>query len=508
MKTPSFFLSGSEFCESTSQRRHVTLSNKIAVALFGLAMISEIMYVKFYAFNSTAISILVIGFGVLLTILLNKWGLNQFSRALLCISPMVALIAASIYSKFYNTLLVREYDYFTYRIILLALAVLPVVLFTNRELRYMTGCLIISGLLLLLFDPIHVAFGAGNQTGGSAAGRYYFFANVVFMVAYTVIIGSVMILKSAAERNELFNENVIRETESTKQNLLRYQNAILTLAKDFRAMAGTEAELSKRLCEVLADNLRVSRVSVWNLSEQNTILTRVHLHEDNATSDEHVALKRSDFPSYFNALETQPFIMATNAQTHSDTKEFTESYLRPLQIYSMLDCPIVVENQVAGVICCENQQEPRDWKPEDTLFMQSLSDLISVYRQNEEIRKLYQTVQHKNNELVNKTNEIKSINDNLETLVRNRTLELEERNQKLVEYGFINSHLLRAPLTRILGLSDLISREVTLQEKQMLLHLLDSARELDKVVSRINDTLNENQFITKEDVISGTDKPA
>jgi GAF domain-containing protein len=507
MNTPSFFLSGTEFSNSVSQYRHIALSNFIALVLFGLAIFLEIMYLNFYGPTTTAVAILIVGCSTLFTVALNRWGFTQASRAWLCITPPSMLIAVSIYAKFNNSLQVREYDYFTYRIVLLALAVLPVVMFTNRELRIMMVCLIVSGLLLFLFDPIHLLFGAENKAGAFPGSRYYF-VNVVVLVAYVIIIGSVLFLKSSAERKEILREQVIENTETTKQNLLRYQNAILTLAKDFRAMIGTEAELSKRLCEVLADNLRVSRVSVWNLSEQNTILTRVHLHEDDMSTDEHVALKRSDFPAYFQALETEPFIMATDAQTHADTSEFTESYLKPLQIISMLDCPIVVENRVVGVICCENKYETRDWKPEDTLFMQSLSDLIAEYRQNEEIRKLYLTVQQKNNELVNKTNEIKSVNDNLEWLVRNRTQELEERNQKLVEYGFINSHLLRAPLTRILGLSDLISREVTLQEKQMLLHLLDSARELDKVISRINDTLNENQFITKEDVISGSDKPA
>lgn len=503
MKTPALFLLGSAHCDSVSQQRHVVLANKIALIICGLALFLEFMYIKFYVFNSTAICILVVAFCVLLTLAFNWAGFVRLSRVLLCISPSLILIGTSIYSKFHNTALLREYDYFTYRIVLLSFTVLPAVLFTNREFRLMAACLTFSGLLLILFDPIHIAFGAGNPAGQTDSGRYYYFANVVFLTSFIVIIGSVLILKSASERNEAFSEKVIDETESTKQNLIRYQNAILSLAKDFRSMTGSEAELSKRLCEVLAENLMVTRVSVWNLDESSSTLTRIHLFENNNQTDETVTLKRGDYPQYFKALETKSFIMASDANRHADTKEFSESYLMPLNIYSLLDCPVIVENVVKGVICCENQQEARDWKPEDTLFVQSLADLIAVYRQNEEIKKLYQTVQQQNNELTEKSGEIKRMNDNLEMLVRNRTHELEQRNQKLVEYGFINSHLLRAPLTRVLGLSDLISRSVTPQENEMLIHLMNSAHELDKVIARINDTLNENQFLTKEDVISG-----
>jgi light-regulated signal transduction histidine kinase (bacteriophytochrome) len=57
--------------------------------------------------------------------------------------------------------------------------------------------------------------------------------------------------------------------------------------------------------------------------------------------------------------------------------------------------------------------------------------------------------------------------------VRERTHELEVQNEKLTEYDFINSHLLRAPLARILGLADLLCLENTSVSDRELIESLN-----------------------------------
>ena len=114
------------------------------------------------------------------------------------------------------------------------------------------------------------------------------------------------------------------------------------------------------------------------------------------------------------------------------------------------------------------------------------------------MKRLLFTLRQKNVELALQTGEIKSINENLETLVKRRTLDLEERNKKLVEYGFINSHLVRAPLARIMGLSDLISRDMNSNDQTLVNLLTYSAQELDIILSRITNVLGENQNLSVE----------
>ncbi len=86
--------------------------------------------------------------------------------------------------------------------------------------------------------------------------------------------------------------------------------------------------------------------------------------------------------------------------------------------------------------------------------------------------------------------EIRSINENLERLVRDRTQELEKKNIALEEYAFINAHKLRAPVASILGLMN-IFRTVALDDegKIVMNHLEESTKKLDDIVGDITDAI-------------------
>lgn len=499
MKQPAFIFSGIEHCKTQQERRHILLSNQMAVGLFLVALLLDGLYFGIYGVTGTFQAILATGVLSLIPIFLNNVGRIQVSRVWLCSMPVIVAMALSVIAKKGAMDVTRDYDYFSYRIILISLAILPMVLFSNKESRSMIACLSVSLLLLIFFDPIHAYFGAANPEA-AISGMKYYFVNAVVVIALAIILGSVLFLKALAESNEKLNEALYQRTEQTKQRLIQYQNCLISLAHDFKTNAGGNDFIYRRLCRETATILKVNRVSIWILSEHNSVLTRTFLYENGNETADRVELNRDDYPSYFMALESQPFVLAHDSHTHPFTKEFSKTYLKPLGIFSMLDCPIVEENQVTGVICCEHQKEPRTWLPEEVLFVQSLGDLLSLHRQNEEIRRLLFTVQKQNLELEEKTHEIKSMNENLESLVRHRTTQLEERNKRLIEYGFINSHLLRAPLARIMGLAHLLEREVKPSEQIMISAMMDASTELDIVIKRITEVLNSDQELSEETI--------
>jgi signal transduction histidine kinase len=134
---------------------------------------------------------------------------------------------------------------------------------------------------------------------------------------------------------------------------------------------------------------------------------------------------------------------------------------------------------------------------------------------NERIKTLLVEIRRKNNELTDKNNEIlamneelsslneelSTVNETLEETVRFRTKELETQNQQLTEYAFINSHLLRAPLARILGLSDLLTREATsVKDTQLIEALYTSSKEMDIIIKKISDILYDGNNLTREDI--------
>src|SRR5664279_2969590 len=68
---------------------------------------------------------------------------------------------------------------------------------------------------------------------------------------------------------------------------------------------------------------------------------------------------------------------------------------------------------------------------------------------------------------------------------------IEGQNKKLREIAWIQSHVVRAPLTRIMMLIDLIQDDSSAAEErnEMLINLQSSARELDNVIRDISDKI-------------------
>lgn len=89
--------------------------------------------------------------------------------------------------------------------------------------------------------------------------------------------------------------------------------------------------------------------------------------------------------------------------------------------------------------------------------------------------------------------DIKTINSNLEKRVIERTEELvelnaklETKNKKLLDYAFMNAHKLRAPVARILGLTDLFTKESNKNNQlQYVLLIQKSTNELDDIVKQM-----------------------
>ena len=65
---------------------------------------------------------------------------------------------------------------------------------------------------------------------------------------------------------------------------------------------------------------------------------------------------------------------------------------------------------------------------------------------------------------------------------------IEEQNKKLKEIAWIQSHVVRAPLARIMGLVDLLSEQHSnedIDNSQIIEAIASSANELDQIIRKI-----------------------
>lgn len=87
---------------------------------------------------------------------------------------------------------------------------------------------------------------------------------------------------------------------------------------------------------------------------------------------------------------------------------------------------------------------------------------------------------------------VKNSNRNLESKITERTETILQQTHRFKQFSRLNSHDLRAPLTNIIGLLDHLKSANTDQERINLLLMLETeAQDLDQVIRKINDILNE-----------------
>jgi signal transduction histidine kinase len=106
---------------------------------------------------------------------------------------------------------------------------------------------------------------------------------------------------------------------------------------------------------------------------------------------------------------------------------------------------------------------------------------------NIQLMRIANTLQQQNEELKSQQEEIQAINDNLEDIITERTKSIEQKSNLLSEFAFINAHLLRGPLCRIIGLINLIEME----KEADLTELKKQISDVDKIVKSINQIVSE-----------------
>jgi two-component system sensor histidine kinase/response regulator len=133
----------------------------------------------------------------------------------------------------------------------------------------------------------------------------------------------------------------------------------------------------------------------------------------------------------------------------------------------------------------------------DALNFKVLSALREeLVKVNKEVQEKNEELQASEEELLASTEELKQINESLNLQVEHRTQALIHQNKKLLQYAFLNSHKVRSPLARILGLVNLIGHEIELNGngKELLQHLNLSANELDDILKEVRISLEEAEF--------------
>lgn len=167
--------------------------------------------------------------------------------------------------------------------------------------------------------------------------------------------------------------------EQVVATLRMHIGTILELISQRNVFLGDSKATFARITEAAAAVLQVARVSVWLLARGDPKIVCVDLFErTSATHSAGLELFARDFVPYFVALYEQRTIAAHDAHGDARTSCFSQSYLTPLGITSMLDVPIWVNQEMVGVICHEHIGPARTWTGDDENFAYIMANFVAL----------------------------------------------------------------------------------------------------------------------------------
>jgi signal transduction histidine kinase len=215
---------------SDALQRNVKIANLIALIFAILAFVLLLATVWLFGTSVSTPFTLLTSLVYLSVIALNRFGFTNIGRILLCAFLPIVTLYITILLKSTGTH--TDILYYDSRIILLASGLVPCLVFHTRERFKLYGLLSFTLVCLVLFDPIHEAFGQGYYQKGFS-GVSYFYINHISVIAFLAISASALILKIISERTEEHNAKLIRDKERINENLhktnsdLKLANAII-----------------------------------------------------------------------------------------------------------------------------------------------------------------------------------------------------------------------------------------------------------------------------------------
>ena len=463
------------------------------IALTGIALcfiLSVVVFIKGPVEN-LVYQIIVLASMFIVVYLLLRFGYINASRILLSFFFPVILIYISIVNKIEHMTAgdVEALHYFDIRLVLLSTIVLPIVTFSLLEWRMMFVSLIPAVFVIIFFDPIHILFNAGYHQVGLLNNEYLFQVNFYFLITVLSVLAGLIFTKYNSEQNEANQFRQFVKSENILDQLVSITASNTLHDDDIKS-------LYEYICRSVSNVLENNRTGIWHFDHSKNKVQLILAVEGNATRTENVELKKINYPLFFKAFTQNDIFVSYEVKKDPRLSELYNLYFNPRNIESMISCPIYHNGELYGMLVCENIQSQKKWDAEDALFIKSITDLLAASYATNQVKKTSAELKELNEELM-------SINDNLELSVAQRRRELNEKIEQLKEYAFINSHILRAPITRISGLLNIWRPHSEQEEVDEIKTMLNgSVDDLKSIISQIRKAIKDFGEFSRNDIVS------
>jgi len=183
---------------------------------------------------------------------------------------------------------------------------------------------------------------------------------------------------SAIARDITLLKNIEIEKNERHHKLEKFNKIINSLVTKSFLENETFNQRINTIIQSVAQETQIDRVSYWKyVSEQSLHCYSLFALETNTFSSGAVDYK-AESPIYFEALENDNIIVASDVYNNEKTKEYVNDYFPNNNIKSMLNVPVMINGKLDSILGFETTHQPKEWDNDDINFARSIADVVSL----------------------------------------------------------------------------------------------------------------------------------
>jgi len=143
----------------------------------------------------------------------------------------------------------------------------------------------------------------------------------------------------------------------------------------FYSGKSTRDQARSAVIDVIFGRLHCSRVSLWRFDGDGDALSLLCFASkvaggtlDTTTS----RLQECEYRDYFDGLVVTGMYVSVDAMADPALQPMRDNYLAALNVRSLLDAAFMVNGRAYGMVCCEQTDAVRPWRPDEIAALRTL----------------------------------------------------------------------------------------------------------------------------------------